>query len=337
MPGPRSLLTTTWIGAALVMSLGSSPPPAEDKTPTKYPEARRDDSVVDDYHGTRVADPYRWLEDPDSRRDPRLGRGREQGHVRLPRSDPRPRRDQEAADRALGLREVRRPVAGGRPLLLHAQQRPPEPERPLHRRRRSTPSRGSCSTPTRSRPTAPSPWRGCRSATTARCSPTAWPRPGSDWQEWRVRDVASGQRPRRPAEAGSSSRAPPGPRTASGFYYSRFPEPKPGEDLKGANYYQKLYYHRLGTPQSDDVLVYERPDQKEWQFHGDVTDDGRYLIITVSQGDRRQEPRPLQDLDEPDAKPRRADRQLRPRIHVHRQRRPRLLVQDRPRRARAAG
>ena len=53
-----------------------------------------------------------------------------------------------------------------------------------------------------------------------------------------------------------------------GFYYGRFPEPKPGEDLKGANYYQKLYYHRSGTRSRRTILVYERPDQKEWQFHG---------------------------------------------------------------------
>ena len=117
---------------------------------------------------------------------------------------------------------------------------------------------------------------------------------GSDWQEWKVRDVDD-----RPATCDDHLQwikfsGASWTKDGKGFYYSRFPEPKPGEDLKGANYYQKLYYHKLGTPQSDDVLVYERPDQKEWQFHGNVTDDGQYLIITVSQGDRRQVPRPLQ-------------------------------------------
>ena len=51
-------------------------------------------------------------------------------------------------------------------------------------------------------------------------------------------------------------------------------KPGPGEDLKGANYDQKLYFHKLGTPQADDALIYERPDHKDWQFHGTVTDDG---------------------------------------------------------------
>jgi prolyl oligopeptidase len=54
--------------------------------------------------------------------------------------------------------------------------------------------------------------------------------------------------------------------------------------LRDSNYYQKLYYHKLGTPQSDDTLIYKRDDHKEWGFGGYVTDDGRYLIIHVSEG-----------------------------------------------------
>ena len=106
---------------------------------------------------------------------------------------------------------------------------------------------------------------------------------GSDWQEWRVRDVETA-RDRddhlRWVKFSSASWTKDG----KGFFYSRFPAPEPGEDLKGANYFHKLYYHALGTPQDRDRLVYERPDQKDWNFDGDVTDDGRYLIITVSKG-----------------------------------------------------
>ena len=68
-----------------------------------------------------------------------------------------------------------------------------------------------------------------------------------------------------------------------GFFYSRYDEPK-GTALRDTNYFQKLYYHALGTSQAEDKLIYERPDNKEMLFGGSVTDDGRYLIITVSQG-----------------------------------------------------
>ena len=59
------------------------------------------------------------------------------------------------------------------------------------------------------------------------------------------------------------------------------------------NYFHKLYYHRLGTPQAEDQLIYERRDQKEWGFGGNVTDDGHYLVITVSRGHGPEQPRVL--------------------------------------------
>jgi len=81
-----------------------------------------------------------------------------------------------------------------------------------------------------------------------------------------------------------------------GFYYSRYDEPKAGsqqKQLEDVNYYNKLFYHRLGTPQAQDALVYERKDHKDWQFNGGVTDDGRYLIHHGVQGDRPQVPDPV--------------------------------------------
>ena len=71
---------------------------------------------------------------------------------------------------------------------------------------------------------------------------------------------------------------------SSGFCYARYAAPAPGEDYTGVNYYQKLYFHRLGDTQVQDILVYERPDQKEWGFSAEVSDDGCYLILHVWQG-----------------------------------------------------
>ena len=110
---------------------------------------------------------------------------------------------------------------------------------------------------------------------------------GSDWQEWKVRDVARGEDLTDEIKWVKFSGAA-WTKDGKGFFYSRYDEPKPGATLTGVNYFQKLYYHRLGTAQSADPLIYERPDHKEWGFGGGVTDDGRYLIIGVSEGtDRR--------------------------------------------------
>jgi prolyl oligopeptidase len=106
---------------------------------------------------------------------------------------------------------------------------------------------------------------------------------GSDWQEFRVLDIESGQ-PQPDVLKWVKSSGAAWTRDGQGFFYSRYDEPPPGEDRKGVNYFHKLYYHRLGTPQSQDQLIYHRPDQREWGFAGGVTDDGRYLVIHVWQG-----------------------------------------------------
>jgi prolyl oligopeptidase len=123
---------------------------------------------------------------------------------------------------------------------------------------------------------------------------------GSDWVEWQVRDIASGKDFDDHLKWVKFSGAA-WTHDHQGWFYSRYDEPDATTKLEAVNYYQKLYYHRLGTPQSEDVLVYERPDQKEWGFSGGVTDDGRYLVISVWRGT---DPRNLvfyKDLSSPDS------------------------------------
>ncbi len=101
---------------------------------------------------------------------------------------------------------------------------------------------------------------------------------GSDWQEWKVREVDSGRDlPDHLRWVKFSSAA--WTHDGKGFFYSRYDEPQEGRQLEEANFYQKLYYHRLGTPQSEDELIYQRPDKKELGFAPIVTDDGSYLVI----------------------------------------------------------
>ncbi|MEG3836892.1 prolyl oligopeptidase family serine peptidase [Microcoleus sp. Z1_C3] len=106
---------------------------------------------------------------------------------------------------------------------------------------------------------------------------------GSDWQEWKVRDVATGEDLSDHLKWIKFSGAS-WTHDGKGFFYSRYDEPNEKSKHEEVNYYQKLFYHQIGTPQSEDVLIYERPDQKEWGFSGGVTEDGKYLIISVWQG-----------------------------------------------------
>jgi prolyl oligopeptidase len=70
----------------------------------------------------------------------------------------------------------------------------------------------------------------------------------------------------------------------NGFFYSRFPTPEPGKELQSAVRDQKLYYHKIGTPQSADRLIYERKDHPEWFVFSSMSDDAKYLFINVVNG-----------------------------------------------------
>jgi prolyl oligopeptidase len=106
---------------------------------------------------------------------------------------------------------------------------------------------------------------------------------GSDWQEFRVRDVETAKDLPDHLQFIKFSGAS-WTHDGKGFFYSRYPEPKEGESQGGVNRNQKVYYHLVGTEQSEDRLVYERPDQPEWGFDTTVSDDGRYAVLHVSHG-----------------------------------------------------
>jgi len=124
---------------------------------------------------------------------------------------------------------------------------------------------------------------------------------GSDWREWRVRDVESKKDlddRLKWIKFATAAWAPDG----QGLYYSRYDEPDEAAKLTGVNYFQKLYYHKLGTPQSEDKLIYDRPDEKEWGFRAQATDDGKYLVIGVWRGTEHKDQIFYLDLSSPDAK-----------------------------------
>jgi prolyl oligopeptidase len=106
---------------------------------------------------------------------------------------------------------------------------------------------------------------------------------GSDWQEWKVRDIETGKDLADDVQWVKFSIAS-WKKDGSGFFYSRYDAPASADQLKQTNYFHKLYFHKLGAPQAKDELVYERKDHKDWNFGAEVTEDGRMLIITVSQG-----------------------------------------------------
>lgn len=103
---------------------------------------------------------------------------------------------------------------------------------------------------------------------------------GSDWRTWRVMEIESGKTlddELHWLKFGGVDWA----RDSAGFFYSRYDEPREGETFQSLNKNQKVFYHRVGTPQSDDVLIHVDPAHPDWGFSPEVTEDGRYLVITI--------------------------------------------------------
>lgn len=121
---------------------------------------------------------------------------------------------------------------------------------------------------------------------------------GSDWQTWRVLDIDSGKvfsdELKWVKFSGASWTA-----DNKGFFYSRYPEPVKDAAFQSLNKNQQVYYHRVGTPQAEDILVYKRPDQPDWGYSLSTTDDGRYLIITTWKGTDDKYRVSYRDLNEP--------------------------------------
>jgi len=125
---------------------------------------------------------------------------------------------------------------------------------------------------------------------------------GSDWTAWRILEIQSGK-PLGDELKWTKFTHPAWTSDSKGFFYSRYDEPKKGAEFQVLNLNNRLCYHRVGTAQADDVPVYHRPEHPEWMYYPSVSDDGRYLVITTSRGTDEKYRITVKDLAEPYAMP----------------------------------
>ena len=121
---------------------------------------------------------------------------------------------------------------------------------------------------------------------------------GSDWSTWRILEVETGRQLADELKWVKFSGASWTPDN-KGFFYSRYDEPPEGAAFQKTNLNQQVFYHRIGSSQSDDVLVYKRPDEPTWGFGTRVTEDGRYLVIEIWKGTDHKYRIVYKDLTEP--------------------------------------
>jgi prolyl oligopeptidase len=250
----------------------------------QYPTARKSD-VVDDYHGTRVPDPYRWLEDPDSPESRAWIEAQNRLTAAYLAEIPARRAIRERLTKLWNYPKYGTPFRkGGRyfffkndglqnqSVLYQQASLTADPETLVDPNLLSEDGTVALST--------------LAVSEDGRLLAYGTSASGSDWEEFRVRDVAQGRDLSDHLKWIKFSGAS-WTNDGAGFFYSRYPAPV-DKALTDVNRFQRLYYHRLGTDQAQDVLVYERPDQPDWGMNAEVTDDGRYAVLHVWLGtDRR--------------------------------------------------
>src|SRR2546425_1417529 len=270
-------------GGFLLTGMFTSAAPAPAQT-LQYPAARKSD-VVDDYHGTRVPDPYRWLEDPDSPESRAWIEAQNRLTAAYLAEIPARAAIRERLTKPCTYPKYGTPFRkGGRYFFFKNDGL--QNQSVLYKQASLTTQPETLVDPNLlSEDGTVAVWMLAVSED-GRLLAYGTSASGSDWEEFRVRDVAEGRDLSDHLKwikfSGASWTS-----DGAGFFYSRYPEPG-DKALTDVNRFQRLYYHRLSTEQTEDVLVYERPDQPDWGMNAEVTDDGRYAVLHVWLGtDRR--------------------------------------------------
>src|SRR5262245_1708306 len=287
----HSSTRTAFVAAAIVALLSLSAVVPAEKTSAQnkskmnktfdYPSAKKVDQV-DDYHGVKVADPYRWLEDPDSADSRAWIEAENKLTFGFLNEIPEHAKIKERLTRLWNYEKYTPPFKeGGR--YFYFKNDGLQNQNVLYTLKSLNDKPRVLLDPNTLSADGTVALQGWAVSEDGKYLAYGLSTSGSDWQEWKVREIETGNDLSDQIKwvkfSGASWTT-----DGKGFFYSRYDEPNEKTKLEDANYYQKLFYHRVGSPQSEDVLVYERKDQKEWGFGGEVTEDGRYLIVGVWQG-----------------------------------------------------
>ncbi|WP_082731754.1 MULTISPECIES: prolyl oligopeptidase family serine peptidase [unclassified Sphingomonas] len=299
----RALIALPLLFASPAFAL-SDPEPRPAMTATiDYPDTRRVD-VVDEQFGVKVADPYRWLEN-DVRNDKSVADWvAEQNKLTDAYLATLPGRDVFAA-RLKALYDYERfgvpQQQGGR--YFYSRNSGLQNQSVLYVRDRVDGEGRVLIDPngwSADGATALGEWAPSEDGTKLLYTIQEG---GTDWRIVKVLDVATGKTLDDKVEWVKFSNFA-WAKDGSGFYYSRFPEPAKGQEFQALNENQAVYFHKLGTPQSADTLVYATPETPKRGHFAQVTDDGAWLVITTTEGTDNRYEMTLIDLTKPGAKPR---------------------------------
>ena len=272
------VVPSAFILALLLATAGCQTAPARNMT---YPETKKGD-LVEDYFGTKVADPYRWMEDLDSKEVADWVAVQNTVSfdylAKLPTRDAFTKRITELWNYPrVGLPERE----GGR--YFYQKNTGLERQSPLFVRASLTSAPALVLDPNLISPDGTVSLAQWTASPDGKLLAYGLSEGGADWETLHVREVDSTKDLTDEVKWMRFSNIS-WTKDSKGFFYSRYPEPPKGKVLEAALSGQTLYYHRVGTPQSDDRLIYERKDLPTWFVSGLTTEDGRYLLVSLSKG-----------------------------------------------------
>jgi prolyl oligopeptidase len=293
-PPPKILIRTRMMNlispssliAAMLATLIAGPGAQAQQCPRNateltYPVSKQVEQF-DDYHGTRVADPYRWLEDANS--DDTKNWVLQQVKLTEGFLSQVPQRAaiMQRLTKLWNFERFLLPKSGGGQIVFQRNDGL-QNQSVLYLIKNLSDTPREILDPNRLSSDGTVALTGTELSPDGKYLAYGTAQAGSDWNEWKVRDLATGQDLPDHLKWIKFSEVT-WTRDGKGFYYSRYDEPQEATKLADVNYYQKLYFHRVGSAQSADQLVYQRPDHKEWGFGSKLSDDGRYLVIDIHQG-----------------------------------------------------
>jgi prolyl oligopeptidase len=253
-----------------------------DAASVTYPSTRTVNQV-DAYHGISVRDPYRWLEEVDSEETVAWVNAQRAVTESFFRTIPERGTIRARLDALTNIPRSGIPVKqGGRYFSSHNTGLQNQPTLRMRTTLDAAPT--VVLDPNQLASDGTVALTAYAGSPDGRWLAYALSRSGSDWNEYRIKDLTTGEDTADTLRWVKFSRMS-WTHDSAGFFYSRYPTPPETVDpLFRSLENQRIYYHRRGTPQSEDVLVYARPDQPKWGLGGGLTEDGRYLIIRLSEG-----------------------------------------------------
>ncbi len=263
-----------------------------------YPEAAKGDTAFD-YAGTKVPDPYNWLENADSDESRAWIDAENSLTFSYLHSIPERERIIERMKKLINYERFTEPVKeGGR--YFFTRNNGLQNQSVFYVADSLTGEPRLLLDPNTLRADGTIAVNGSAFSRDGKKMAYALSSGGSDWQEWHVRDVDTGQDTGDLLKWAKFSGAA-WTNDGRGFFYQRYAEPT-GNMLKETVYNQEIRYHVLGDDQSKDVLVYNRPDHKDWIFGGTVSDDGKYYVVAAYQGTQHENHIFYKNLGDPNSK-----------------------------------